>query len=151
MTASVLRESAPGEVAHSVISKQLVTQPNLLAWAAYMTDVSAPTAAKMTEQTGKWGVTMAKNQTAYNIAFDTDLSFFDHMAQSPERSKQFAGYMKSVTSSPGVNMQHLLNGFDWQALGAATIVDVSMPMFGQAIAHMACYRWASRRAMRVLH
>ena len=129
MTASLLKEPVQNEIAHSNLSREFTTQPNLLAWAVYMTSMSVPTAAKMPEQTTKWGATTAKNETSFNIAFDTDLPFFDHMKQSPERSKQFAKYMRSVTSSRGMDIKHLLAGFDWQELGEATIVDVGTATF----------------------
>ncbi len=66
-----------------------------------------------------------KTHTAYNLAFNTDLPFFDHLAQIPERRDQFKGYMKSVTASGGTDLKHLLEGFDWASLGEAVVVDVS--------------------------
>ena len=127
MTARLLQEPIAGYVAHSALSRQFATQPHLIAWAMYMTTTSEPTAAKMAEQTARWGLTSAANKTAFNVAFDTDLPFFAHTAQSPARSQQFADYMQSVTTSPGMHVKRLLAGFDWQALGTATIVDVSAP------------------------
>ncbi|MCJ1366857.1 hypothetical protein MMC16_005987 [Acarospora aff. strigata] len=124
MTSSLLSEPIPGEIAHNATSALFVANPNLFDWALFMTEASAPTAAKFAEATEKWGATDVKNQTAYNIAMATDLPFFDHIAKSPEMTKQFAGYMKNVTTSEGTSVKHLLNGFDWASLGEATIVDV---------------------------
>lgn len=89
-----------------------------------MTNMSAPTAAKMVEATETWGITDARNETAYNITMATDLPFFDHISTSPELNKQFAGYMKTVIASEGISTKHLIRGFDWAALGEATVVDV---------------------------
>ena len=89
-----------------------------------MTEMSVPTAAKLVEVTEKWGSSKEKTQTAYNLAFNTELPFFDYLSQSSEKTKEFAGYMKSVTSSEGSDLKHLLGGFDWERLGDATIVDV---------------------------
>ncbi|KAF2787637.1 S-adenosyl-L-methionine-dependent methyltransferase, partial [Melanomma pulvis-pyrius CBS 109.77] len=36
----------------------------------------------------------------------------------------FAGYMRSQGQSEGGRLAHLVDGFDWGALGAATVVDV---------------------------
>ncbi len=91
-----------------------------------MSEGSAPAAAKLVEASEKWPGSAEKNQTAYNVAFGTDLPFFDHLATLPEKTKQFAGYMKNVTSSEGTDIKHLLTGYDWTSLGKATVVDVSL-------------------------
>jgi 6-hydroxytryprostatin B O-methyltransferase len=124
-----LSEPEPGLLSHSNLSAEIVSKPHLLDWASYLTGTTAPTAAKMVEQTKKYGSSQAKNETAYNIAMETDLSFFDHTASSLELTRTFAGYMKSVTASDGVNIKHLLNGYDWASLQHATVVDVGCSSF----------------------
>ena len=90
-----------------------------------MTQFSMPAAAAFAKATEKWGVTNKKDQTAFNIATDTDVPLFDFFARSPELTKCFAMYMKSVQASYGTSLVHLLTGFDWASLGEAVIVDVS--------------------------
>lgn len=124
MLANFLSEPTPGQLAHNGTSALFVTNLNLLDWARFMTSTSAPMATKMVEATEKWGSTKAKNHTAYNIAMSTDLPIFDHIATSPEMRKQYAGYMKNVTISQGMSIQHLISGFDWASLGDSTVVDV---------------------------
>ncbi len=124
MTSNFLCEPVLGELAHNAVSALFVTNPALLDWAMFMTQFSMPAAAKLVEATEKWGTTSAKNQTAVNVAFDTDLPLFDFIQQSPEMTKQFAAYMKNVTASEGTKIKHLLTGFDWAGLGEATVVDV---------------------------
>lgn len=66
---------------------------------------SAPMAMHMAAAHGRWGAeTTCTYETAYNIAFDTDLPFFDRLAR----------YMRSVRSSEGVDFKHLIVGFKWQ-------------------------------------
>lgn len=43
-------------------------------------------------------------------------------------TKRFAGYMKNVTASNGTKVEHLFNGFDWDALGEARVVDVRIQL-----------------------
>jgi 6-hydroxytryprostatin B O-methyltransferase len=124
MTNNLFSELSPNTISHSATSALLVTDPSFHDWAVVMCELSAPTAAKYVEATTKWPNSVAINETAYNIAFDTDLPFFDHLALDPEKTKQFAGYMKNVTSSQGTSMEHLLRGFPWASLGEATVVDV---------------------------
>ncbi|TVY85233.1 O-methyltransferase aurJ, partial [Lachnellula suecica] len=119
-----LQEPKPNELAHSNVSALLVTNPGLLDWALFMAEATATGAAKLVEATERWGTTEAKNQTAFNIARDTELPFFDYLAQTPELRKKFAMYMKNVTVSEGTKIDHLVNGFDWASLGEATVVDV---------------------------
>ncbi len=127
MTTNLFLEVVPDQISHSAASALIAENPNFNAWAAYMGETSAPAAAKLVDASIKWPGSLAKNETAYNIAFDTDLPFFDHTARDTERMKQFATYMKNVTSSEGTDIKHALAGFDWQSLGKAVVVDVGLP------------------------
>lgn len=124
MTGGMLSEPQPEHVAHSQISAQFVKKPALVDWAKFMVTYSAPTAAKFAEATSRWGDTSEKDQTAYNIAFNTDLPFFKDVVRSQEMSATFAGYMRSLGESEGTAFKHVLTGFDWASLGKARITDV---------------------------
>ncbi|PWY82040.1 hypothetical protein BO70DRAFT_396332 [Aspergillus heteromorphus CBS 117.55] len=67
------------------------------------------------------------NRTAYNLAFDTPLPFFQHLNQSPSGADMFAGYMSSLDVAGGTAQHHLLRAFDWAALGDAHVVDHALP------------------------
>lgn len=124
MTSNLFCEPTTGHVAHTATSALLITNPNFHDWALFMTNSSTVAASKLVEASHKWPRSIEKNQTAYNIAFETELPFFEHLATLPEKTKQFAGYMKNVTSSEGTSIEHLLSGFAWGSLGKATVVDV---------------------------
>ena len=125
MTSNILTEPIPGRVAHTANSAMFLKHPNMRDWASYMFNASIPTAAAMVRATEKWPGSVKKTETAYNIAFDHDLPFFDHLSQSPSMTKQFSGYMKSVTDGQGMDLVHLINGFDWANLpNGALVVDV---------------------------
>lgn len=126
MTSNILAEPTTGQVAHSANSAMFVKFPNMRDWASYMFTASIPTAAAMVQATEKWPGSVKKTETAYNIAFNHDLPFFDHLSQSPVMTKQFSGYMRSVTDGQGMDLSHLVNGFDWASLpDKSLIVDVS--------------------------
>ncbi|OGM43332.1 hypothetical protein ABOM_008734 [Aspergillus bombycis] len=99
MTNMLFTEPTPGQIAHSATSALLAANDNMYAWAKYMCDRSTPTAMKMVEAHEKWPGTVRKNETAYNIAFETDLPFFDHLATDSEKTAEFAAYMKNVTTN----------------------------------------------------
>lgn len=120
-----LREAPAGHLSHTSISAAFVQTPSFNDWAVFMATNSAMVAANLVEATEKYGDTHSKCETAYNVWQNTDLPFFDHLKLDEERNRQFAGYMKNVTSGKGTSIQHLINGYDWDALGDVTIVDVS--------------------------
>jgi len=87
-------------------------------------------ATKMVEATTAWGSSKPRDQsayriTAYNILNQTELPIFKHVGTDPEMRKEYANYMKIQTQNKGLDIQHLVNAFDWASLGKATIVDVS--------------------------
>lgn len=126
MTSSILTEPETGRVAHTSTSAMFLKFPNIRNWATYMFTASIPTAGAVVKATEKWPGSVEKTETAYNIAFNHNLSFFDHLSQSPELTKQFSGYMKSVTDGQAMDLSHLVRGFEWDGLpNGALVVDVS--------------------------
>jgi len=121
-----LSEQTPNAVGHSRLSAQFSRNPALKDWAMFLAEASAPMALKLTDATDKWGETAIKTETAFNLAMNSDLPFFDYLSQSEKLTKRFAGYMKSVTATQGTAIDHLLKGFDWAGLGDAKVVDVSL-------------------------
>ena len=127
MTSNLLREPAPGELAHSSVSASFIANPALRDWALFTTSVTAPMAPQIVEATEKFGATESKTQTAFNVWENTDKPFFDHVKQDKELSRQFASYMKHITTGFGESIQHVVTGYDWASLGKPTIVDVCFP------------------------
>ncbi|ORY10494.1 sterigmatocystin 8-O-methyltransferase [Clohesyomyces aquaticus] len=124
MTSALFCEPKPNHLAHTATSALLVTNESLHDWAVFMSEGTVPAASKLVEASERWPDSEQKNQTAYNIAFNTDLPFFDHLKTQPDKTRQFASYMKNVQKSEGTALRHLVNGFDWESLGKATVVDV---------------------------
>jgi 6-hydroxytryprostatin B O-methyltransferase len=126
ITSNLFCEPLYNRLSHNSVSSLFLTQPGFLDWAKFLTRLSAPTAAAFASATTKWGETVEKNETAFNIAFDTELPFFDYFSQSSDLAAIFSSYMKSVQGSYGTSLKHLVTGFDWESLGDATIIDVSL-------------------------
>ncbi|RPA88298.1 putative O-methyltransferase [Ascobolus immersus RN42] len=125
MTAGLFCEPYPNCIAHTATSYHLATNEAFQDWALWMAETTAPTAFKHVEATEKWGDTKEKHQTAYALAMGIDIPFFDHLKLDANRTKQFANYMKTVTSVEGTDIKHLVAGFPWASLPKnATIVDV---------------------------
>lgn len=128
MTNGLLREYPNhGSIRHTATSALLARDPNVYAWARHLCDRSAPMAMSMVAAHRRFGAaTTRKNETAYNVAFDTDLPFFEHIAQDDESTREFAAYMRNVTSGHGVSLNHLLAGYRWDNVrSGGVVVDVS--------------------------
>ncbi|KAI9729392.1 MAG: hypothetical protein M1834_006916 [Cirrosporium novae-zelandiae] len=123
MTLNIFCEPKPGFVAHTAQSKLLLDK-SFAGGQAHLSEIGLPSAAKLVESTEKWGASQEKTETAFNVAFNTELPLFGYMAKSPERSEKFSSLMRTLVSSEGYNAQHAVDGFDWKRLGAATVVDV---------------------------
>ncbi|KAI1452578.1 sterigmatocystin 8-O-methyltransferase [Annulohypoxylon moriforme] len=125
MTTALFREPEPNRVGHSATSALLARDADVHSWASYLSTRSAPTALSMTAAHDRFtAASVAKNETAYNVAFDTELPFFDHLSLDPANTAEFAGYMRNVTTSEAVDVKHLVNGYSWGDLGSGLIVDV---------------------------
>ena len=53
--------------------------------------------------------------------------WFQYLAEREEPQKRDFGAMKSVGMAPGVDYSYLANGYHWEKLGKATVVDVGFP------------------------
>lgn len=130
MTANLLGENEEGELVHNLLSVSLIQDESLAAWFSYLVKGSVPCMRAFPEATQKWPGATKRNETAYNIAMNTDLSFFEHLKANPELSLEFGRYMKSQsTVHAGTTADHLLKGYDWASVGAGKVVDVRIPPF----------------------
>ncbi|KAK4233342.1 6-hydroxytryprostatin B O-methyltransferase [Achaetomium macrosporum] len=128
MTAGLFREPKPDRVGHSATSALLARDADVHAWAFSLCTSSAPTALSMTAAHDRFTpASVAKSETAFNVAFGTELPFFDWLAQNPAKRERFAGYMRNVTTSEGVHVKHLVNGHPWADLGSGALVVDAYP------------------------
>jgi 6-hydroxytryprostatin B O-methyltransferase len=67
MTNDLFTEPTPNHVAHS---------PSLLDYATHCLKFSFPVSTKLPEMTARWAGSTAKTETAFNLAFATDLPMF---------------------------------------------------------------------------
>ncbi|KAI6280403.1 hypothetical protein MCOR14_007684 [Pyricularia oryzae] len=120
-----LEEPSSGHLAHSRISLGLLKNDSFMSWANWMMEYSMPVAYKFTDATRRWGDTECKSQSAFNLALDTPLPFFDHMRKDQQLTALFSNYMRSVTCSRLWSLDHAVEGFDWASLpNGAKIVDI---------------------------
>jgi 6-hydroxytryprostatin B O-methyltransferase len=124
MTNGWFREPEPGRVAHTAMSKLIVTNEAVRSQVAYRAKVVFPAATKLIEATEQFGKNPTTSNAAFNIAHNTELPSMIWAAQNPVTAPLFAGLMRAYQASSGHNLSHLINGYDWESLGAGLLVDV---------------------------
>ncbi|KUL89799.1 hypothetical protein ZTR_00467 [Talaromyces verruculosus] len=84
----------------------------------------------------KWGAGSTRTyETAFNLADNTDLTFFEYLSRNQGLMKDFAQYMRNVRSSEAVDIKHLLNGYEWETLPiSASVIDMGGSTGTSAIA-----------------
>lgn len=129
MTDHVFCEPEHGRVAHTAMSAALAQVKPSRDVVGYLLEEGFPSSAKFVEATTKFTDSTAANETAFNLAFDTDIRSLDWIDSDALRADRFAGAMKSLASNPSHDVQHLVDGYDWNGLGRALVVDVSLISF----------------------
>lgn len=124
-TAGFLHEPRPGQVAHSPLSAQFVTHPALLDAAMFMSETGAPAALKMSSATKQFSGSDRPERSAFNVAFDTSMTFAGCAEQRPKLQRQFAASLSCSTSDEDAGVLDVLTRLDWRSLGNATVVEVS--------------------------
>lgn len=128
-TAGFLHEPRPGHVAHSPLSAQFVTHPALLDAAMFMSETGAPAALKMSSATKQFAGSDRPERSAFNVAFDTSMTFAGCAEQRPKLQRQFAASLSPSTSDEDAGVLEVLTRLDWRGLGNATVVEVSLSSF----------------------
>lgn len=127
MTTGFLFETKDGRLSHNALSAPFVQNVDSRIQLLHMFNQTVPIMGELVKATEKWGETTAPNQTAYNIYHGTELPFFQHLKAQPQLGAGFEAFMRSrAVSHTGSSVEHLLAAFDWESLGASTVVDVSL-------------------------
>ncbi|CAG8893553.1 unnamed protein product [Penicillium egyptiacum] len=84
-------------VAHSATSALLAHNEDVHAYALYMSSRTARCAQQMAPAHQKWGADSTRtNETAFNLAYNTDLPFFEYLSGKEDFMTDFAQYMRNV-------------------------------------------------------
>ena len=126
MTSGFLAETPEGYLSHNALSSAIIEDRHLSNWLCYIVKHTVPLMGCLIPAVEKWGDSKLSNHTAYNIMGDNDLPFFEFLKSRQDLSAEFDAYMESqAVMHSGTRIDHLLQGFDWAALGEAVVVDVS--------------------------
>ncbi|KAH8754352.1 putative Sterigmatocystin 8-O-methyltransferase [Diaporthe sp. PMI_573] len=123
MTLRIFREPRPGMVAHTQASK-LLARSDVNSFMAFHPEIGWPTAAKTLDALQKWPSSEEPDETAFSLADNEGGSIYDAFGRDQERALRFAAGMQVFGALPRFNMSSAVNGFDWESLGQAKVVDV---------------------------
>lgn len=123
-TVEFLREPQSDHVAHSALSAEFVTQPSLLDAAMFLSETAAPAAMHMAEATRRFGDSQQRNESGYNVAFNTTGTFSGMCEQRPKLQRQWPAYLRHGTGEADDGVMDILTRFDWHSLNMATVVEV---------------------------
>jgi hypothetical protein len=140
----------PDTVAHTSSSSMVVKDPLLYAWLGHNAEEAGAAATKVVQAIDKWGDSEHPGQTGFNLTFGlsedyTCFSFFENDGTAVNgdaknedlevgkidksdrtkgwRSRRFGNAMKAIMGGGSHASHHALQGFDWDGLGKATVVD----------------------------
>ena len=117
-------ESSNGLIGHTAASKLLAQMPLLKEFINQSCDDMWRAAPFVMDAMEKWPGSEEPQHSAYNLAQQTDLGFFDHLKQSQARIENFNDSMTFFTQLPGFAIDGLLEAYDWSQQHTATVVDI---------------------------
>ena len=125
ITNGIFREPSPDMLTHTPLSAYIADNAIYAETTLFQTETTASTALKMTEMTSKYNGSEKIDQTAHNLAMDTDVPFFSYLGRNPAIAARLQAAMKFLADAEKTDTQHLVEMFDWAGLGEAEVVDVS--------------------------
>ncbi|KAL9101116.1 MAG: hypothetical protein Q9163_003593 [Psora crenata] len=126
MTLGLFMEPQADHVAHSTLSAPLARDPDRAAFVRHCVEEAFPSTCHEADWLSQHPEDHGEpTESGFQLAFDTEKSFFDYIHNHPEKGPNFARAMSGLTG-PGAPFDTTMvrKMFDWEALGEATVVDV---------------------------
>ncbi|OAA75810.1 O-methyltransferase, family 2 [Akanthomyces lecanii RCEF 1005] len=119
-------ETEDGHVSHSAASRILHAEPGAMDSSGFLLEEMFPAATKMITALNKYPNSGEPNETGFNIAFDTDRSFYLELEAHPERARRFGSAMRWMSQGGRFSNQHLARGYNWAELDRpdSVVVDI---------------------------
>ena len=127
MTYHIFCEPKEGLVAHTPVSRLLAEMPLLREWVGMSCEDMWPSATRVVDAIVKWPGSEEPFQAGFNLANNTKDPIYIEIMKDPSRAKRMADAMSFFHSLPGLEISHLLDCYDWAAVGSdnnAVVVDV---------------------------
>lgn len=92
----------------------------------FLSEIAAPAALKMAVATQRFGHSQQASESAYNVAFNTSVTFAGVCEQQPKIQRQWPAYLHYGTGAVDSSVTDILTRLDWFSLGDASVVEVSL-------------------------
>ena len=123
-TNHIFNELGNGSIVHTAASKALAQVPFLREWLEQACDDMWPATSRFVSAIVKWPASEEPSESAFNVAFGTQSSYFDEIAKSPAHVQKFADAMSFFYAMPEFEPSQVIKAYDWSSLGEAVVVDV---------------------------
>lgn len=125
MTWGFFEESIEDMISHTPGSRLLISGQRMRPFVQWLTEDCAPMVAHQLDALVQWGHgSQEPNETAVNHAYGTKGPFYEFIPADPVRERRFGAAMQQVSEQAASFVDHLVDSFDWQSLGHATVIDV---------------------------
>ncbi|KAL8744572.1 MAG: hypothetical protein Q9184_007984 [Pyrenodesmia sp. 2 TL-2023] len=124
MTKHIFHEPRKGVVTHSAASRLLAEDHQMNDWVAASTDELWQAASQTLNALVKYNASQEPHETGFALANGTDKSIYQFFSEHPDRARRFGNAMVSYERGTGYDLRHLIDSFDWEAVGNGTVVDV---------------------------
>lgn len=122
MAQRIFCEPEPGVIAHTRVSKLLTENINIRDYFGTVAQVTWPAATRLVDAQEKWPGTKQRDQTGYRLYKGQAMQ--DMLASDPLQHRRYDNAMGAWTNDRALGYKNVIDGYDWAALGNATIVDV---------------------------
>ncbi|CZR69808.1 related to sterigmatocystin 7-O-methyltransferase precursor [Phialocephala subalpina] len=124
MTNRIFHEPRKGFVAHTRTSRLLLEDQPLNNWVGFMTNDLWLPIAHVVQAMKKWPGSGESNETSVNLAYGTDVNWFDWIQQDKGFANRYNLAMQAHGGGEGFAVSHTVDGYPWAELGDATVVDM---------------------------
>ena len=127
MTNKIFHEDKLNHVVHTAASAILVKDPVMWDYVGHFVEEAYPASASWTKAMVRYPNSQEPTESPFAVAFEKSApqSFFKYLADNKVPQARFFGAMKGAGMAPGLQHHHIANGYAWDKLGNATVVDVS--------------------------
>ncbi|KAI9664064.1 MAG: hypothetical protein M1821_007555 [Bathelium mastoideum] len=121
----VFSEPVPESIAHTASSLMLLHNPMMEAWILNIAEEFWPALSRTVDATQKWPGSEEPNESGYSLGHNTNENPFDIIKKDDRRQQQFIDAMSYSHLHSSYNMKHLLDNYDFGAIGKdGVLVDV---------------------------
>ncbi|KAI9833494.1 MAG: hypothetical protein M1819_003652 [Sarea resinae] len=121
----IFAEPKSGQIAHTPMSKLLARDKYIQAWVGHNTEDIYVSEARFVDAIEKFGFTGEPSQTGFNLAFNTNDTYWEYAAKHPQLQARFSDSMIAAAGKGVGDAKHLATLYPWEKLQkGSTIVDI---------------------------